>query len=154
MLDSREVRAGNWVLRITGTDTNTKSFFEYKAIPLDEYYFTFAKVCFPITISSVILENSGFSYDTGNWSIKLDANGHESDSPCLRYQQSDKCWYLQKMKLWFQPVYVHQLQNLFYALSNKEININLGRFQNISIVGPIDFFVKPLRKHSLIRELL
>ncbi|MFL5808933.1 MAG: hypothetical protein ACJ749_05385 [Flavisolibacter sp.] len=154
MLDPREVRAGNWVLRITGTDTNTKSFFEYKAVALDEYYFTFAKACFPIMISSLILENSGFTYNAGDWYINMDPKKDNNDAPFLTFRQSDKSWYLQKMKLWFQPVYVHQLQNLFYALVNKEINIDLGRFENISMIGPIDFFVKPLRKTSIIRELL
>jgi hypothetical protein len=47
----------------------------------------------------------------------------------------------EKIKLWSQPVYVHQLQNLYYALSNEELDIQLGRFANIAMMGPIDFFV-------------
>ena len=30
MIDPREVRVGNWVMKITGTDRNTQSFFEYR----------------------------------------------------------------------------------------------------------------------------
>ena len=34
MLDPKDVRIGNWVIKITGTDRNTKSFFEYQPIAL------------------------------------------------------------------------------------------------------------------------
>jgi hypothetical protein len=37
MLDPREIRAGNWVVKITGTDTNTKPFFKYKAVAAVHY---------------------------------------------------------------------------------------------------------------------
>jgi hypothetical protein len=60
MLDPKEIRTGNWVIRITGRDSNTKYFFEYKAIALDEYYYTFAKVCFPIKVTAAILAKCGF----------------------------------------------------------------------------------------------
>jgi hypothetical protein len=51
-------------------------------------------------------------------------------------------------------MYVHQLQNLFYALSNEELNVQLGRFENIAMMGPINFFVKPVEKNIRIRELI
>jgi hypothetical protein len=49
-------------------------------------------------------------------------------------------------------MYVHQLQNLFYALTNEELDIRLGRFENMALMGPIDFFVKPLQKKYKARE--
>jgi hypothetical protein len=55
MIDPKEIRVGNWVIKITGTDINTQSFFEYKTIAPDEYYYTFAKSCFPIKITPSIL---------------------------------------------------------------------------------------------------
>jgi hypothetical protein len=58
------------------------------------------------------------------------------------------------MKLWSQPVYVHQLQNLFYALTKEELNIQLGHFANIAMMGPIDFFVKPIEKDYRVGELM
>ena len=67
MIDPKEVRVGNWVIKITGTDVNTQSFFEYKAIALDEYYYSFAKVCFPIKITTAILGTSGFKQKFGDW---------------------------------------------------------------------------------------
>jgi len=153
MLDPREVRAGNWVLKITGTDIGKQSFFEYKAIALDEYYYTFAKSCFPISISPLILIKCGFSQVSGNWQIQLEGEDHE-DPAFLSLRQEDKCWYLRNMKIWSQPVYLHQLQNIYYAPLNKELNIQLGKFENLAMIGPIDFFVKPWKKPSLNHELL
>ena len=148
MIDPKEVRVGNWVIKITGTDINTQSFFEYKAIALDEYYYTFAKVCFPIKITTAILGASG------DWYLNRPVEGIDEGLPFLRYNHTDSCWYLEKMKLWSQPVYIHQLQNLYYALSKEELNIQLGRFANVAMMGPIDFFVKPIEKNYRTRELM
>jgi len=154
MINPKEIRVGNWVIKITGKDINTQSFFEYKTIAPDEYYYTFAKNCFPIKITPSILGKSGFKHEFGDWYINRPAEGIDDGLSFLRYQNADNCWYLEKMKLWSQPVYVHQLQNLFYALSNEELNIQLGRFENIAMMGPINFFVRPLEKKAKIRELM
>jgi hypothetical protein len=154
MLDPKEIRAGNWVLKITGTDTNTHSFFEYKAIKPDEYDHTFAMACFPIPLTPDILGKSGLRHAFGDWFINREAEGIDEGLPFLRYKQKDKCWYLEGRKLWTPPAYLHQLQNLYYALTNKEMVIQLGFFENISMIGPINFFVKPLNKYSLVREIL
>ena len=154
MIDPKEVRVGNWVIRITGTDINSRSLFEYKAIAPDECYYTFAKSCFPIKITSSILGKSGFKHEFGDWYLNRPAEGIEEGLPFVRYKHVDSSWYLQKMKLWSQPIYLHQLQNLFYALSNEELNIQLGPFENTAMMGPINFFVSPLEKKAKIRELL
>jgi len=152
MIDPKEVRVGNWVLKITGTDINTKSYFEYKAIAPDEYYYTFAAVCFPIRITPSILGGSGFKHEFGDWYINKPAEGITEGLPFLRYKDADGCWYFEKIKLRSQPLYVHQLQNLFYALSNEELNIQLGDFENVPLKGPIDFFVKHIQKNYSVRE--
>jgi hypothetical protein len=154
MLDPRDVRVGNWVIKITGTDRNTKSFFEYKPIALDEYYYTFAKVCFPIKLSPAILDNCGFKQQFGVWYINPGFKDDKDLLPFLRYEHENKCWYLGDMKIPAQPIYLHQLQNLFYALSKQELNIQLGHFENIAVAEPVDFFIKPLHKSSVIRGVL
>lgn len=136
MIDPREIRAGNWVIKITGKDINTQSFFEYKAIAFDEYYYTFAKVCFPIKITPAILGECGFKHEFGDWYINRPAEGIDDGFPFLRYHHDDYCWYFEKTKLLSQPVYLHQLQNLFYALSNEELNVHLRKFENITIIAP------------------
>lgn len=154
MIDPKEIRAGNWVIKITGIAFNTQSFFEYKAIAIDEYYYTFAKVCFPIKLTPAILGKCGFKHEFGDWYINRPAEGIEDGLPFLRYQYCDSCWYLEKIKLRAQPLFVHQLQNLFYALSNEELNIQLGHFENGDMLGPINFFVKPDAQNYRVRDLL
>ena len=154
MIDPKEVRVGNWVIKITGTDINTELFFEYKTIALDEYYYSFAKVCFPIKITPAILANCGFTLELGDWYINRPAESIEAGLPFLTYRHQDKCWYLGKIKLLSQPLYLHQLQNLFYALSNQELKIYLEHFENTDITGPIVFFVKPVEKSQRVSVIL
>jgi hypothetical protein len=154
MLDPREVRAGNWVLRITGTDTKTNSFFEYKAIAHDEYYFTFAKSCFAIKLTSAILKNCGFKQKPGYWQMNTHPQEQQGGFPLLWFRTLDYSWYLENTRLLAQPQYVHQLQNLYYALSNKELDIRLGQYENISIIGPVNFFIKPPRVYLPTRDIL
>ena len=153
MIDPKEIRNGNWVIKLTGTDTSRQSFFEYKAIAFDQYCNTFLKPCFPIKITSAILAKCGFKHEFGDWYINRSAEGIDEGLPFLRYNHVDGCWYLEKMKLWSQPVYVHQLQNLYYALSNDELNIQLGHFANMPMMAPIDFFIKPSENYHT-RELM
>jgi hypothetical protein len=134
MIDPREIRAGNWVIKITGKDINSQPFFEYKAIAFDEYYYTFAKVCFPIKITPAILGECGFKHEFGDWYLNRSAEGIDDGLPFLRYCRDDCCWYLGKIKLLSQPVYLHQLQNLFYALSNEELNVHLRKFENVATI--------------------
>src|SRR5205814_2206754 len=150
MLDPRDVRVGNWVIKITGTDKNTKSFFEYKPIALDEYYYTFAKVCFPIKLSAVNLEGCGFTYQPGEWFINMEDN--EKKMLPLRFEHATKSWWLGDLKILAQPKYLHQLQNLFYALSKKELIIQSGNFENIAISEPVNFFIKPLMRTTVASE--
>jgi hypothetical protein len=154
MIDAREVRAGNWVLKITGISKNTRSFLEYKVIGPDEYYSTFATVCFPILITPAILGNCGFKHEFGDWYINRMVEGIDEGLPFLRFRLSDESWYFEKSRLTAQPVYLHQLQNLYYALLHQELNIHLDRFQNADIMGPVEFFLKPRWKQPRKKELL
>jgi hypothetical protein len=146
MIDPKEIRPGNWVIKITGKDANTKSFFEYKAIAPDEYYYPFAKFCFPIKITPAILGTCGFKHEFGDWYINRTVDGIEGGLPFLRLCHADQSWYLRKTKLSTQPLYLHQLQNLFYALSNKELNVHLDPFENNTILRPVKFFITPYVK--------
>lgn len=140
MLDTRDVRVGNWVLKLTGRDVKDQSFFEYKAIALDEYYYTFARDCFPIKLSPEILGECGFKHEFGDWYINLPSPDREEGVPLLRYRHKEKAWYLGNLELPAQPVYVHQLQNLYYALTRQELHIELSRFENLALEHPIHYF--------------
>jgi hypothetical protein len=153
MIDPREIRSGNWVIKVTGTDVNMQSFFEYKTIAVDEYNYTFSKVCFPIKITPAILEKSSFIHEFGDWSIKSPHEGVDAGLLFLSFRHNEG-WYLGKIKLWAQPIYLHQLQNLFYALTNEELGIHLEGFENSAMSGPINFFIKLIKKNYPIEELL
>ena len=134
MLDPKELRVGNWVLKVSGVDRNSKSFFEYKPIAVDEYLFSFSKVCFPIPITGDVLGKSGFKHDFGDWYRNIEAEGIDEGLPFLRYKHKEKCWYLKDVQIPVQPLYLHQLQNLVYALSKQELTVQLDHFENLPIV--------------------
>lgn len=140
MLDTKDVRVGNWVLKLTGRDVNEQEFFEYKAIALDEYYYTFAQDCFPIKLSPAILGNCGFRHEFGDWYKNMPSEEIEGGVPLLRYRHKENAWYLGNLELPAQPAYVHQLQNLYYALTGQELRIDLARFENLAIEHPVHYF--------------
>ncbi|HUC80365.1 MAG TPA: hypothetical protein VMR70_05580 [Flavisolibacter sp.] len=154
MINPNEIRPGNWVIKVTGMDSNTKPFFEYKAVLVDEYFYSFIRFCFPVLLTPAVLGSSGFQHEFGDWYKNEEADGIEDGLPFLRYRHHNKCWYFKDTKLRSQPIYLHQLQNLVYALSGEELVIKLGFFENLSVVGPINFFVKPLQANKPGMQLL
>ena len=154
MINSNEVRPGNWVLKITGMDTKTHPFFEYKSVLVDEYFYSFVKVCFPIPLTPAVLGNCGFKHEFGDWYKNIPEEGVDDGMPFLRLKHEDKNWYFKNNLLPGQPVYLHQLQNLVYALTHQELDVQLGFFENAAIIGPIDFFIKPLKKSVPGNQLL
>lgn len=153
MIDPREVSVGNWVIRITWKDDKAPSLFEYRAITADEHYYAFAKFCFPIKITTSVLGRIGFKHEFGDWYINRPAEGIDGGLPFLRYRHSDGCWYLAKTKLSWQPLYIHQLQNLFYVLSNAELNIRREHFETGAMVAA-GFFAKAPNTHFQIGQTL
>ena len=125
MIDAKEIRAGNWVMINDGSNSVIQSQCVYKFVKEDEYSFTFAKQYFPIPLSAEILADSSFRHSFGNWFKNLDAEGIEGGLPFLRYNLKARQWYLFERRLPFQPAFLHQLQNLYYALTNKELPISL-----------------------------
>lgn len=125
MIDAKEIRAGNWVMTHDDTDVVPKTKRAYKLVKEDEYSFTFVGRYFPIPLSAEILADSSFKHSFGNWCKNLDADGIEEGLPFLRYNLKANQWYLFERRLPFQPAFLHQLQNLYYALTNKELAISL-----------------------------
>ncbi|NTS42680.1 hypothetical protein HRG84_17405 [Flavisolibacter sp. BT320] len=154
MIDPKDVRPGNWVIKMTGMDVNHLPFFAYKAVALDEYLFSFSMVCFPVPLTTGIFGKCGFKHDYGDWYMNMPAEDIDDGLPFLRYRRKEKSWYLRDVKIPAQPLYLHQLQNLFHALTQKELNVQLGFFENTENVGPINFFDKPLQTSVAKKPLL
>ena len=125
MIDAKEIRAGNWVITHDGDADVERPERVYKLIKENEYSFTFARQYLPIPLSADVLANSSFKHSFGNWFKNLDAEGVEGGVPFLRYNLKTSQWYLFERRLPFQPVFLHQLQNLYYALTNQELSIAL-----------------------------
>jgi hypothetical protein len=153
MLSPTDVRVGNWVLKIMGVDKKKDSFFEYQAIALDEYYYTFSSVCFPIPLSAGVLGYCGFKHEFGDWYKPIGTEGINDGLSPLKYKNQTRAWYLNDHRIPAQPIYVHQLQNLYYVLTGQELDIDLGLYKNLPLFGPIEFFA-PKEPKELIRDLL
>jgi hypothetical protein len=145
MVDPKDIRPGNMVLRVTGKDVNGKSFFEYTPVAIDEYFFTWAKYCFPIKLTADLLSKCGFVFNKQEWYINPRNFKWVDDIPFLRWSPKDG-WFLKDFRLLYQPVYLHKLQNLYYILTGEELSIDPMLFQNIDIIVPINFAGKVVSK--------
>jgi hypothetical protein len=145
MVDPKDIRPGNMVLRVTGKDVNGKSFFEYTPVAIDEYYFTWAKYCFPIKLTPDLLSKCGFVFNKNVWYINPPNFTSKDNIPFLSWNPGDG-WFLKEFRLLYQPVYLHKLQNLYYNLTGNELVIDPMLFQNIDIIGPINFAGKLISK--------
>ena len=143
MIDPNDLRAGNRVIRIIGIDSRGKNFLEYSVISGDECCTNVAASSYPIPLTPAILGMCGLKHEFGDWYINLRTEGIDDGLPLVRYMQSEKCWYLWGKKIPAQPVYLHQLQNFYYALSAEELKISLGKFTNIGVQGPVTYFSQP-----------
>jgi hypothetical protein len=145
MVDPKDIRPGNMVLRVTGKDVNGKSFFEYTPVAINEYYFTWAKYCFPIKLTPDLLSKCGFVFNKNVWYINPPNFTSKDNIPFLSWNPGDG-WFLKEFRLLYQPVYLHKLQNLYYNLTGNELVIDPMLFQNIDIIGPINFAGKLISK--------
>lgn len=128
----KDLRIGNWVdtprgyrfvdeLSYKKTLENDYNYFLGLRGLSERYYITY---CRPIPLTEEILLKCGFVEDGNKWFNK--------DSIILGYMTTDK--YLQceikanefdtKWRL-LDIKYLHQLQNLYFALTEKELEINL-----------------------------
>ena len=152
MLDPREVRIGNWVIKVTGKDSLDHSYLEYKSVVIDEHYYSWAKYCFPIKLTTAILSNSNFIYNADNWSYSLSLENMQGEGLYLKWNLA-KGWYLNFFKIPYTILYLHQLQNLVYAITGKELDVVMSNYVNTDLIQPIRFH-KGLIKESRKSELL
>jgi hypothetical protein len=117
MIDARELRIGNWVII---KDAN-KNFDEEYKIPVEANHLSDIEssnyYAIGIPLTPEILEKAGAIRKYGNtWylgKLRFELN---STGKIIRFHYSGKVVYLD---------YVHQLQNLYWCLSGKELEIKL-----------------------------
>lgn len=119
MINIQELRVNNWVSKIENTDINSCIQLGYTQIG---YLFTYTAISgisykfHPIPLTSEWLESAGFKetvqgvYVNGKYDIeRLTADSEEWEF-CIYENQTGTT-----------IKYVHQLQNLFFCLSGKEL---------------------------------
>ncbi len=113
MIPANELRVGNWVKDIEGFDflfrvearhiARSENNPCWRPIPLDDQHF----------------ERFGFEMDHGDWQMDgVKIGEHEEWEGEQTFRLSIPDWILYKSP---EIKYVHQLQNIFFALTNEEL---------------------------------
>lgn len=124
MIDSKELRIGNWVSDIHASPSGmwpVRKLNSRGCVYGDKLYSKYENLK-PIVLSPELLEKCGF-----NRLPLSSVNRWYKYHPIFGLQLSKGEWYLHGYKHYPQGVkYLHQLQNLHYFLAGEELNINLS----------------------------
>ena len=112
MIEIKELRLGNLILRLSGdTWVSTKVNLTYLSL-INDYPEDYK----PILLSEELLFKFGFEFDVDYTLYKK--------SFIISFEKSgnDLCCYLEAVAIDIK--YIHQLQNLYFSLTNEELLIN------------------------------
>jgi hypothetical protein len=130
----------DWLVIKHITDGNVQSVYDdrsvYEPIPLTEEilikagFNTFDHTCLHTGFNKCFVKidqhkypRSGFALDYYDGTFKLLYLAHQQDASNLKAPYTDECYnYVEREA---ELKYVHQLQNLYYALTGEELEINL-----------------------------
>lgn len=123
MIKANELRVGNWVANKNGLPYKITGFNIAHIEGTENNMSNFNTAAYPITITPEILEKCGFFNDTSlNIYIIL------KEENFISYKFEDDVFVpFDDFYHGFMPniKYIHQLQNLYFALSGKELQVNL-----------------------------
>ena len=133
MIDTKELRLGNWVRLISVTDDNNYQIVDsiancspYRSVGLaGNLIVNYADQIDAIPLTPEIIEKCGFKrssvniFEHDDLSIKIaislpGENGYEKGRLYM------KSWFIMEP-----PKYLHTFQNIYYALTQTELNISL-----------------------------
>lgn len=122
MIKANELRVGNilnyWIEEENSFSPTVIDWQNIKWISENEEDFNMPHK--PIMITEEILLKCGFKekkygvYHVGDFSIRLHSYGYKKGMS-----------YLNGISLYTYPMYIHQLQNLYYALTGQELEVSL-----------------------------
>jgi len=121
MVDPQHLRLGNWLIGMSGKP------FQVSKINLPAGSKNQLQ---PIAITEEWLKQFGFSHmpplnqyaKRGNWRKPLDNAGNEMQ---FDDRQGYRLFSYNGCILWKSPIYVHQLQNLYFALTGEELQAKM-----------------------------
>jgi hypothetical protein len=149
MINYSELRVGNWIKEIDGGfDRVTLDFFhalDVNTFGVEDYD--------PILLTPEILEAAGFTYgpteergtdeDQKVWGIQISNSdylefetvhgieGGTGNSTQWNEWRLVSGFSMRRTEFWNQPKYLHQLQNLYHALTGEELQIDLTEKVNV-----------------------
>lgn len=122
-MNIQELRIGNWVLIDYDTSyyARVSEISERYGVTVNRSVRVANSILFPIPLTPEILEKAGFEFDKelpySNWQYGVNSDKYDIFH-C--YWDGGKLTYLG-----LQITYLHQLQNLYFALTGEELNIEL-----------------------------
>lgn len=140
MIAANELRTSNWILLDKDGGQIPYLVTSHDIEEIESY----GEDCHPIPLTPEILEKAGFEYyihngiaslgdikkdgDTHEWSLPAQrTDGHDigSSFSIIRWGNESEPFYFSSHKIRIHIQYLHQLQNLYYALTGEELNIQL-----------------------------
>lgn len=126
MVSSTEIRAGNWLLMEFEKEKNSRAVINYQPKAIKAKDFKLAPYCLPISLTTRLLDKCGFIYELRAWCKYRKIK--ENRVMVLQWKEKEG-WLIGDQKIKVQPFYLHQLQNLYYALTGEELKVGLDTYK-------------------------
>lgn len=112
-MQANELRIGNWVIKNDGVEDYFHKVGPYDIVSMDNLQ--------PIPLTPVILKKAGFKYSASFGDCMYEKDELQMDENFNPYvREGDEYLYYGN-----QLEFVHELQNLYFALNKKELEIQL-----------------------------
>jgi hypothetical protein len=126
MVSLKDIRVGNWLLVVFARENNSGPVINYQPKAVKESDLVALNTFLPMPLTIDLLRKCGFVEEAGAW-CKYQQVG-EGRSLVLKRKHKEE-WYVADIKLKGAPLYLHQLQNLFNALTGKELKVALDTYR-------------------------
>jgi hypothetical protein len=126
MVSRNEIRAGNWLLMVFEKEKNSRVVINYQPKVIQAKDFKLASYCLPISLTTKLLDKCGFIYELHAWCKYRRLKGNRV--MVLQWKEKEG-WLIGNQKIKVPPFYLHQLQNLYYALTGDELKVGLNTYK-------------------------
>lgn len=125
MVPRNEIRAGNWLLMVFEKEKNSRAVINYQPKLVKAKDVKSVQHCLPISLTTKLLNKCGFIYELHAWCKYRRIKGNRV--LVLQWKEKEG-WLKGNQKIKVQPFYLHQLQNLYYALTGAELKVRLDTY--------------------------
>jgi hypothetical protein len=125
MVNGTDIRMGNWLLVVYASEKPNSLVINYQPKAIEPGDLCALNTCLPIALTNAVLEKCGFIYDEGMW---CKYQSVEEGRVLVLQRSGNEGWFVEGVAIKTAPRYLHQLQNLFYALTGKELKVALETY--------------------------